>query len=90
MVNPKAQKEAYLKWRVEGCPFVVNGRPGVAASMPSELTPSPGFVCDKEIWSTILLCDLWQALPKLQVSHCGSSTLAKDVGMSLKRPSLIH
>jgi len=58
--------------------LVVNGRPGVAASMPSELTPDPGVSRVADILPMLDLCDFLRALPKLHVIHCGSSMLARD------------
>jgi len=84
------QKEAYRKRCLEGKPFVVNVQPGVDASVPSELMPLPGALCDAEMWPTLLLWDRLRVLPKLHVMHWGSSILDNDGSTPEKRPSRIH
>jgi hypothetical protein len=65
---------------MEGRPFVVNGRPGMPASIPSELTPWPGPVWPLAICPT---CALWgwrRALAKEHAVQIGSGSSAKDGG----------
>jgi hypothetical protein len=65
MVKPEALS---LEW----CPFLVNGEPGVAASMLSELSHRPATVCPSTTYPTLLFWDFNHAFPKWQGMHCGS------------------
>ncbi len=84
---PRRSNICTFCWR--GNHFLVIRCPGTPASMPSDLTPSPGANAVLAIWPELDLWDHLWAFPNWHIVQTGSGSFAKSLSQGSK-PHLIQ